>query len=92
MPTDKAKELKELLKNNIYDITADGVHYRYWNYFSAFKVSSIEHIDDVEGILIAAIPLAANSAKPKFNRIQLPRSIKTLVTKLGIISADKLRS
>jgi len=66
-------------------------YYRYWNYFSVFMVSSIRHLDDVEGILIAAIPLAANNSKPKFQRIKLPRSIKDLMIRLRRISADALR-
>ena len=61
------------------------------NYFSAYKVDSIEHIDDVEGLLITAIPLAANSSKPKITRILLPRSIKNLMGRLRRISADELR-
>ena len=67
-------------------------YYRYWNYFSAYKVGTTKHIDDVEGILISAIPLAANSSNPKFKRIQLPRSIKDLMSRLRRISADVLRS
>ena len=66
-------------------------YYRYWNFFSVFMVDSVEHLDDVEGILIAAIPLAANSSKPKFERIKLPRTIKNLMSRLRRISADDLR-
>ena len=67
-------------------------YYRYWNYFSVYKVDAIEHLDDVEGILISAIPRAANSSIPRFQRIQLPRRIKSLLSRLRRISADKLRS
>ena len=66
-------------------------YYRYWNYFSAYIVDTIKHIDDVEGLLITAIPTAANSSKPKINRILLPRSIKNLMGRLRRISADDLR-
>ena len=66
-------------------------YYRYWNYFSAYIVDTIKHIDDVEGLLITAIPAAANSSKPKINRILLPRSIKNLMGRLRRISADDLR-
>ena len=67
-------------------------YYRYWNYFSVYTVDDIKHLDDVEGILISAIPLAANSSVPRFQRIKLPRSIKNLLSRLRRISADDLRS
>lgn len=66
-------------------------YYRYWNYFSAYIVGTIKHIGDVEGLLITAIPAAANSSKPKIKKILLPRNITNLIGRLRRISADDLR-
>jgi len=44
----------------------------YWNYFSVFVIHNREQRDAVEGILIAAFPTAANSAKPRIKREPLP--------------------
>jgi hypothetical protein len=41
----------------------------FWNYFSAFLVKDPSHIDEVEAILIAAMPsVITNGAKPKLPR------------------------
>lgn len=41
--------------------------YNFWNYFSAFEILDEDHRDEVEAILISAMP-TANSSKPKFER------------------------
>lgn len=46
-------------------------YYNFWNFFSAFVINDEKHMDEVEAILIAAMP-TANSAKPKMKRQQLP--------------------
>ena len=49
--------------------------YRFWNYFSAFAVGQKKHRDEIEGILIAAMPTTANSSNPKMRRLRLPTRI-----------------
>ena len=53
-------------------------YYNFWNFFSVFAVAGSKHRDEVEGILIAAMP-TANSSSPKFPRIELPAWIATLL-------------
>src|SRR5258708_7426253 len=53
-------------------------YYNFWNFFSVFAVPGKKHRDEVEGVLIAAMP-TANSASPKFKRIPLPARIGTLL-------------
>ena len=66
-------------------------YYRYWNYFSVFFVDSTKHLGDVEGILIAAIPRAANSATPNFDKMKLPRKFTNLLSRIHRISIDELK-
>jgi hypothetical protein len=47
-------------------------HYNLWNFFSFFVVENPDQRDEIEGILIAAMP-TANSARPKLPREQLPK-------------------
>jgi hypothetical protein len=58
-----------------------GRYFHFWNYFSAFVVPNAKHRDEVEGILIAAMP-TANSATPKIHRIHLPKNVTALMKKL----------
>jgi hypothetical protein len=46
--------------------------YNFWNYFSAFQVPESVHRDEIEAILISAMP-TANSSHPKFQRKKLDR-------------------
>jgi hypothetical protein len=45
--------------------------YNFWNMFSAFVVSDKKYLNDVEGILIAAIPTGNNST-PRIPKVRLP--------------------
>lgn len=56
----------------------DARRYNFWNYFSAFQISNPDHRDEVEAILIAAMP-TANSSRPKFQRKKLDRTIAKLL-------------
>lgn len=56
-----------------------GLSTYFWDHFSAFIIEDKQSRIDVESILIAAIPTAANSAKPKLNRKRLPRKIVGMV-------------
>ena len=53
-------------------------YYNFWNFFSVFTVAKKGHRDEVEGILIAAMP-TANNASPHFSRIELPARIGRLL-------------
>lgn len=52
--------------------------YNFWNYFSAFEIGSPSHRDEVEAILISAMP-TANSSRPKFERKNLDRRAAELL-------------
>jgi len=47
-------------------------YYNCWNYFSAFQIAETIHRDEIEAILISAMP-TANSSHPKFARRKLDR-------------------
>jgi hypothetical protein len=52
--------------------------YNFWNYFSAFHIKDSDHRDEVEAILISAMP-TANSSQPKFVRARLNRRAAKLI-------------
>jgi len=52
--------------------------YNFWNYFSAFEIHEASHRDEVEAILISAMP-TANSSRPKFLRKTLDRRAAKLL-------------
>jgi hypothetical protein len=54
-------------------------HYNFWNYFSAFTITDHSHRDEVEAILISAMPTAGNSSKPKIPRMPLDRDSAKLL-------------
>ncbi len=49
-------------------------YFNFWNYFSFFVVADRNHVDEIEGILIASTP-TANVAVPKIPRVKLPPEI-----------------
>ena len=59
-------------------IKADGRYYHFWNFFSAFAVENRKLRNELEGILIAAMP-TANSAKPKLQREKMPKEVRELL-------------
>ena len=52
--------------------------YNFWNYFSAFEIPDEDDRNEIEAILISAMP-TANSARPKFLRKRLDRSISRML-------------
>jgi hypothetical protein len=46
-------------------------YYHFWNFFSAFAVPTKSNINEVERILITALP-TANAANPRIKQIALP--------------------
>jgi len=63
----------------------------FWNYFSAFVVEDQKHRDEIEGILIAAMP-TANSAKPKLERKPFPKPVADMVRKIRHYRANPVIS
>lgn len=49
-------------------------YYNFWNYFSAFEVPNTNHLDEIEGVLIASMP-TENSAIRRIPRIHIPTTI-----------------
>ena len=49
-------------------------YYNFWNYFSAFAVPDKNHLDEVEGVLIASMP-TQNGAIRRIPRIPIPSAI-----------------
>jgi hypothetical protein len=64
--------------------------YNFWNFFSAFEVENPSARDEIEAILIAAMP-TANSANPKIHPISLPRTVIGVLAKRREIDVEKLR-
>jgi hypothetical protein len=50
-------------------------YYEFWSHFSAFVVPNKNHIEQMEGILIASIAITANSSRPRIARIRMPRDL-----------------
>jgi GIY-YIG catalytic domain-containing protein len=76
----QAKKLHRRLWSHA--IQAEGRYYHFWNFFSAFAVADQKHRDELEGILIAAMP-TANSAKPKLKRQKMPKGVRALLGKIN---------
>ncbi|MBI2818338.1 MAG: GIY-YIG nuclease family protein [Acidobacteria bacterium] len=56
-------------------------YYNFWNLFSAFAVPDQVKRNELEGILIAAMP-AVNNAQPKLTKMRLPRNIADFMAKM----------
>jgi hypothetical protein len=70
---------KPLIKRlSTHALKPNGRRYNFWNYFSAFEIQSSTHRDEVEAILISAMP-TANSSRPKFLRKNLNRQAARLL-------------
>jgi hypothetical protein len=65
-------------------------HYNLWNFFSFFVVEDTDQRDEIEGILIAAMP-TANSSRPKLPKEQLPKEILTMLREMRRSQANPLR-
>jgi hypothetical protein len=64
-------------------VRAEGRYFHFWNFFSAFAVPDVTHRNELEGILIAAMP-TANSAKPKLQRERMPKEVRDLMKKINL--------
>jgi len=55
----------------------------FWNYFSAFIVENRDHIDEVEAILIAAMPsVVTNSATPRLPKEPMSKPVADQLRRL----------
>jgi len=52
-------------------------YHNFWNHFSAFVIKSPHLRNQVEGILIAAMP-TANGAKPRLKRAKIPDAVSKM--------------
>jgi hypothetical protein len=71
---------RPLLKRlKLHALKPNARRYNFWNYFSAFEITNPSHRDEVEAILISAMPTAANGAHPKIPRMPLDRNAAKLL-------------
>lgn len=63
--------------------------YLFWNYFSAYAVNDTQHIDELEAILIAAMPLVlSNSARPKLRKAPIEEPIRSFIRNLRRVDSE----
>ena len=72
----QADPLRRRLRNHAKK--TDSRYYHFWNFFSAFAVENPTHRNELEGILIAAMP-TANSAKPKLSKEKMTKDVVDLL-------------
>jgi predicted GIY-YIG superfamily endonuclease len=72
----KATKLRLRLREHA--CAKDSRYYNFWNYFSAFVVENLHHRNQIESILIAAMP-TANSAKPRIKKESLPAEVRAMI-------------
>lgn len=59
----------------------EGPYYHFWDFFSAFVVPDKDQRNELESILIAAMP-TANSARPKIQKGKMPDSVHDILSAL----------
>jgi hypothetical protein len=72
----KATKLRRRLNRHAY--VPKTRYYNFWNFFSAFVIEDQKQRDEIEGILIAAMP-TANSSEPKLSREDLPKQVTDMI-------------
>jgi hypothetical protein len=77
----QATKLRSRLRGHA--VKAESRYFHFWNFFSAFAVSNPKHRNELEGILIAAMP-TANSAKPKLQREKMPKEVRDLLKRINL--------
>lgn len=73
----KAQKLRRRLQ--LWATKANSPHFHHWNFFSAFAIDDPTHRNELEGVLIAALPSANNGAKPKLKNAPLPKVVRDLL-------------
>ena len=66
-------------------------YYNFRNFFSAFIVEDKKHLNEIEGILIAAMP-TANSSEPRFLREKLTKPVIDMIRDIRRTQANPIRS
>src|SRR5688500_15369894 len=57
-------------------INQNSKHFHLWTHFSAFILSDTDHIDELEGLIIAAFGMGiSNSSRRRMKRILLPKDV-----------------
>jgi GIY-YIG catalytic domain-containing protein len=62
-------------------------YYNFWNFFSAFVIEDKATRDEIEGILIAAMP-TANGVQPKLRREKFPKSVSNMIRQIRRANAN----
>jgi GIY-YIG catalytic domain len=75
----KATNLYKRLHDHSNKVT--DVRYPHWDYFSAFALNETvsdhkRRLAELEAILIAAMPRARNGARPRFEMVRIPKSLR----------------
>ena len=82
----QAAKLRSRLRRHA---TAPGSRYHnFWNFFSVFVIEDPQSRNEIEGLLIAAMPTAANRMEPKLPREKFPSSVRKMVRKIRRYRAD----
>ena len=64
--------------------------YNLWNYFSAFEISNSLHRNEVEAILVSAMPTAASGSCPEIPRMSLDRAAARVLNNVqGLMMTGK---
>jgi hypothetical protein len=87
MPYYVGKTAKRLWRRiRSHAIRPRGRYYNFWNYFSAFVVP-VEHLDEIEGVLIASMP-TKNAVIKRIDRIHIPPAIAGKIRKGHVKGMD----
>lgn len=62
-------------------------YYNFWNFFSAFSVSDVKYLDEIEGVLIASMP-TENSSVHRIKRIHLPPRVARVIREQRLIDSN----
>ena len=64
-------------------------YYNFWNFFSAFVIEDKATRDEIEGILIAAMP-TANGVQPKLRKEKFPKSVREMMRQIRRAEANPM--
>jgi hypothetical protein len=83
-----ARNLWRRIRNHA--INQNAKHYHHWTHFSAFILSDIRHMRELEALIIAAFGFStANGSLRRMKRILLPKDARIALTQKGnILSGD----
>ena len=73
----------------VHAMKPESKRFNFWTHFSIYFVQK-RYIDDIESILINAMPSVANDSKPKQLRMKLPKEIKDALLDLKRIPLESM--